>query len=104
MPPLCNSKSLPSATDLFVVPLFTLFFVALFVRRVTAAGANLGALSGFLAAAVVAFWNPLFDTERAISFTWINPLALLVGIPVGWIVSRLTYSPPNPSSPTTNAS
>lgn len=88
------------ATELFVVPLFTLFFVALFIPRATAAGANLGALSGFLVAAAVAFWNPLFDTERAVSFTWINPLALLVGIPVGWLVSRLTYHLSPPHEPT----
>jgi SSS family solute:Na+ symporter len=88
------------ATELFVAPLFTLFFVALFIPRATAAGANLGALSGFLAAATIAFWNPLFDTERAVTFTWINPIALLVGIPVGWLVSRLTYPHPPSHEPT----
>ncbi len=78
------------ATELFVTPLFTLFFMAMFVRFATPAGANAGALSGFLAAATIAFWNPLFDEERALSFTWISPVALIVGITVGCLVSRIT--------------
>jgi SSS family solute:Na+ symporter len=78
------------ATELFVTPLFTLFFMAMFVRFATPAGANLGAISGFFAAATIAFWNPLFDDERALSFTWISPIALVVGISVGCIVSKIT--------------
>ena len=78
------------ATELFVTPLFTLFFMAMFARFATPAGANAGALSGFLAAATIAFWNPLFDDERALSFTWISPIALIVGITVGCFVSKMT--------------
>lgn len=78
------------ATDLFVTPIFTLFFVAMFVRNATAAGANAGALCGFLSAALIAFWNPLVDSERALSFTWISPIALTVGITVGYVVSQCT--------------
>lgn len=78
------------ATDLFVTPLFTLFFLALFVRNATATAANLGAVSGFLTAATIAFWNPLFETHRAVTFTWISPLALTVGISVGCLVTRFS--------------
>ncbi len=78
------------ATELFVTPLFTLFFMAMFVRFATPAGANAGALSGFLAAATIAFWNPLVDQERALSFTWISPVALIVGVSVGCIVSKVS--------------
>ena len=83
-------------TDLLVTPLFTLFFMALFVRFATTAGANAGSLCGFLTGALIAFWNPLFDQERSISFTWISPLALTVGITVGCLVSLLTR--PRPTS------
>ena len=77
------------ATDLLVTPIFTLFFMALFVRFATAAGANSGALCGFLAATLIAFWNPLIES-RSLSITWINPTALTVGIVVGCTVSLLT--------------
>jgi len=87
------------ATDLLVTPLFTLFFFALFVRFSTAAGANTGAICGFLSAALIAFWNPLFDQENSLSFTWISPVALTVGITVGCIVSRLTYRKTASASP-----
>lgn len=76
-------------TGLLVTPIFTMFFMALFVRFATAAGANAGALAGFLTAMVVSFWNPLFD-DRSLSVTWINPLALLAGLTVGCIVSGMT--------------
>jgi SSS family solute:Na+ symporter len=81
------------ATDLFVTPLFTLFFMALFVRFATTKGANAGAVCGFLTGALIAFWNPLFDQERSLSFTWISPLALTVGITVGCLVSWFTRVP-----------
>jgi SSS family solute:Na+ symporter len=78
------------ATDLLVTPIFTLFLMALFVRFATPAGANTGATCGFLGGATIAFWNPLFDQERALSFTWISPVALVVGVTVGCVVSLLT--------------
>ncbi len=77
------------ATGLLVTPIFTLFFMALFVRFATAAGANMGSLCGFFTAALIAFWNPLIET-RSLSITWINPAALTVGIVVGCVVSLLT--------------
>lgn len=78
------------ATDLFVTPLFTLFFFALFVRGATATAANVGALSAFFTAATIAFWNPLFEQERSVTFTWISPLALVLGISFGWLVGKLS--------------
>jgi SSS family solute:Na+ symporter len=75
-------------TGLLVTPIFTLFFMALFVRFATAAGTNAGAACGFLTALLVSFWNPLVE-DRSLSITWINPTALLVGITVGCIVSAL---------------
>ncbi len=80
------------ATGLLVTPIFTLFFMALFVRFATAAGANAGSLCGFLTAVLIAFWNPLVES-RSLSITWINPAALTVGIVVGCIVSLITRGP-----------
>ena len=75
-------------TGLLVTPIFTLFFLALFVRFATAAGAVLGALGGFLTALLIAFWDPLIGS-RAISFTWINPCALAAGLAFGCSASLL---------------
>lgn len=77
------------ATGLLVTPIFALFFMALFVRFATAAGANSGALCALLTAVLIAFWNPLIES-RSLSITWINPTALTVGIVVGCAVSLLT--------------
>ena len=77
------------AIGLLVTPIFTLFFMTLFVRFATAAGANCGAVCGFLTAVLIAFWNPLVE-DRSLSITWINPVALTVGIVTGCAVSLLT--------------
>jgi SSS family solute:Na+ symporter len=76
-------------TGLLVAPLFTLFFMAMFVRFATAAGANAGSLCGFLTATLIAFWNPLIES-RSLSITLINPTALVVGVVVGCVVSLIT--------------
>lgn len=81
-------------TGLLVTPIFTLFFMALFVRFATAAGANSGSLCGFFTATLIAFWNPLIES-RSLSITWINPTALTVGVVVGCAVSLLTHGRQN---------
>jgi len=87
-------------TSLLVTPIFTLFFMAMFVRFATPTGANVGAVSGFLTAILVSFWNPLIET-RSISITWITPTALTVGIVVGCIVSLATRRRQSAESTTT---
>lgn len=86
-------------TSLLLTPIFTLFLLSLFVRFSTAAGANAGAVCGFLTAILVSFWNPLIES-RSLSITWINPTALTVGIVVGCAVSLLTR-PRQSSEPST---
>jgi len=71
-----------------VAPLFTLFFMALFVRRASVIGTNVGALSGFASAILVSYWSPIVE-ERALSMTLISPTALTVGVTVGFVVSCL---------------
>ena len=72
---------------LFVAPLFTLFFLALFVPFATQAGAILGAGCGFLAAVLVAYWEPLVG--QMVSFQWVLPVSLAVGITIGCLASLL---------------
>lgn len=73
---------------LLIAPLFTLFFIALFVPFRTPWGTNLGALGSLATAILVAFWDPLVG-DRAISVTWIHLAALTVGISGGSLISWL---------------
>lgn len=77
---------------LVVVPIFVLFFVALFVPRATQAGALVGAAAALVTAISVAYWAPLTG-RHAISFQWINPAALTAGTTAGWLVSVLSARP-----------
>lgn len=85
-------------TGLLVTPLFTLFFLAIFVRFATPAGAISGSLCGFAIAVVIAFWNPLFS-EDSVTITWINPLAFTVSMSIGCGVSWLTHRPNTVNTP-----
>ena len=76
-------------TGLLVTPLFTLFFMAIFIPFATSAGTVLGAGCGFLTALVIAYWNPLFS-DQSLPFMWINPCALTVSVTVGCAVSWAT--------------
>ncbi|HPO16138.1 MAG TPA: sodium/solute symporter [Candidatus Hydrogenedentes bacterium] len=72
-------------SNLFIGPLFSLFFFALFVRFATPMGAVFGALYGFLAAFLISFgdlagWTPL-------SWQWITPAAVVVAIITGTGIS-----------------
>jgi solute:Na+ symporter, SSS family len=71
---------------LFMVPLFVLFFMALFVPFATSAGAAIGAFYSFMAAALFSFWDVLTGQPR-LSFQWISIVALLAGVTSGLIVS-----------------
>ena len=71
---------------LFVTPLFTLFFFALFVRNATQTGAILGSVVGLSTAVIVAFWKSPAGPPM-ISFQYILPASLLTGVLSGWIVS-----------------
>lgn len=73
---------------MFVTPMFTLFAMALFVPFATARGANIGAFCGLVTAIVIAYWDPLIE-DRAISFTFINPVSLTVSMLVGCVVSLI---------------
>lgn len=102
---------------LFVVPMFSLFFMAMFVPFATKLGAILGAIAGFCAAGIVAYGNVIFGDnpsvedywylrilpdnllnlgewvfgEEAISYQLIFPAALAAAIGVGCTISGLQY-------------
>ena len=76
--------------NLFTAPLFVLFFLALFVRWSNATGAWLGLISSAATAIAIAYAKDL-DLPLSISFVWMMPCSLLVGITVGTVGSALAH-------------
>jgi SSS family solute:Na+ symporter len=74
--------------NLLTAPLFVLFFLALFVPWANAAGAWLGLLSSAATAIAIAYSNDL-GLNLGLSFVWMMPCSLLVGITVGTLASAL---------------
>lgn len=68
--------------NLFVAPLFVLFFMALFVPFATERGTFLGGLTSVGVAIAIAFWGVF-----GITVLWIMPIALIAGI-----ISALLFS------------
>ena len=75
-------------SNLFVVPLFGLFFMAMFVPWATPYGAAFGSLYGLAGAASVAFWD-VFTGHEGLSFQWVMPTALVVNVVAGCLLSLL---------------
>jgi len=82
--------------NLLTAPLFVLFFLALFVRWANAAGAWLGLLSSIATAVLIAYSKDL-GLPLGVSFVWMLPCSLLVGVVVGMIGSAVI---PTTSRPT----
>ena len=61
--------------NLFVAPLFVLFFMALFVPFATERGTFLGGILAVGAAVAIAFWK-----IGGITVLWIMPVSLVAGI------------------------
>jgi SSS family solute:Na+ symporter len=74
--------------NLLTAPLFVLFFLALFVPWANAAGAWLGLLTSIVTAIMVAY-APDLGLSLGISFVWMMPCSLLVGVTVGTVGSAL---------------
>jgi SSS family transporter len=75
-------------TNLLVVPLFMLFFMAMFVRWASPLGAIAASASSLATSIAVAYYNVL-----GIDFSWMMPSALVVGIPTGMLVSLIPLGP-----------
>jgi len=82
--------------NLFTAPLFVLFFLALFVPWANAFGAWCGLLASIATAVTVAYASDLGLDDLLglkLSFVWILPSSLFVGITVGTLASGATFSP-----------
>lgn len=80
--------------NLLTVPIFCLFFFALFVKFARPAGVVIGTICGTVAGAMIAFSGPIFGMnpetgDDPISFQWIAPVSLVVNVVVGVVVSLL---------------
>ncbi len=83
--------------NLLTVPIFCLFLFAMFFKRASPVGVWVGWFFGTTAAILIAFSGMIFGlldeglpTERdPISFQWITPVALIVNVIVGLLVSML---------------
>ena len=77
--------------NLLTVPIFCLFFFALFVRFASPIGVWVGAICGMTVAILVAFSGPIFgflpDGRDPVSFQWIGPSALVVNLVTGCLAS-----------------
>ena len=73
---------------LLVTPIFLLFLFALFIPFATQMGAIAGAITGFLGAFVVAYWEMLSGLP-GISFQWTFPVSLGAGCVCGCVWSLL---------------
>ncbi len=72
--------------NLFVAPLFFLFFMAIFVSWATTLGTWIGEIAAIVTAVVIAFWGDATGSN-GLSFLWIMPGSLTVGIVVGCVCS-----------------
>jgi SSS family solute:Na+ symporter len=74
--------------NLLTVPIFCLFFFALYVKCARPAGVIFGTICGVIAGGLVAFSGPIFGMNPEtggdpVSFQWIAPVSLIVNIVVG---------------------
>ena len=73
--------------NLMVAPLFVLFFMALYVPWASPSGAIVGSLASLVVGAAIAFLQ-IFG----LSFLWIIPVSLVVGVLVGALISAVVKS------------
>ena len=71
-------------SSLFFPPLFSLFFLALFVKHSNGPGALIGVAYGMTVAVFFAFWD-VFTGRTPLSFQWIGFVSLLTSIGIGWV-------------------
>ena len=72
--------------NLLTVPLFGLFFMAMFVRWATGPGTLVGAVAGLAVVVAINYWREITGTQ-GISFLWGMPLSLVAQIAVGSLAS-----------------
>jgi SSS family solute:Na+ symporter len=85
--------------NLLTVPIFLLFLFALFVPFANAKGVWLGTIASVTVAVLIAFGGQIFGQIPGpdgkpidpVSFQWISPAALVVGVVVGLIGCKIFY-------------
>jgi len=78
-------------SSLFFPPLFSLFFLALFVKRANGPGALVGVVYGMTVAVFTAFWDALTG-RPPVSYQWIGFLSLVASIGSGWLACFVFHS------------
>ena len=76
-------EMMPRSFNCFLVPLGVLFLLGMFVPRCGPRAAVGGALAALATAVSIAYAKELYGLQRELSFTWILPGALGVGLLVG---------------------
>lgn len=74
--------------NLFLTPLYGLFFLAFFVKGASPFSAIQTVIYGFYSSLLIAYWGELTGRE-AISFQWIMPLSFVVVLMVAFTASRI---------------
>ncbi len=77
--------------NLITVPLFGLFFMAMFVPWAKGWGTILGAICGMATVVTISFWKELTGNTDGISFLWAMPLSFVIQTAVGSLVSLLPF-------------
>jgi len=75
-------EMMPRSFNCFLMPLGTLFILGMFVPRCGPRAAVFGAVAAFATAVSIAYAKELYGVKE-LSFTWILPGALAVGLSVG---------------------
>ncbi len=79
--------------NLLTVPIFLLFFFALFIPFANPAGVWIGVLCSIATASLISFSGLIFGMTAEgldpVSFQWISPAALIVGISVGTVACKV---------------
>ena len=76
-------------SNLFVGPLFVPFFMAMFIKKAQSNATFTGTLLGGLTAIFISFSKELFNID--ISFLWIIPASLIVGITISILLSYYSH-------------
>ena len=77
--------------NLLTVPLFGLFFMAMFVKRPSVIATHISAICGLAVIAAVSFSQSFFGAAY-INFLWAMPIGLVVQVAVGvglsWVIRK----------------
>ena len=83
--------------NLITVPLFGLFFMAIFVPWAKGWATILGAVGGMTVVVTINFWKELTGSTDGISFLWAMPLSFLTQTVIGSVASLLPFGHRAPS-------